>query len=489
MRNEPAIFALSVPGRRAVRFAEGDDCRPIEALLPPEQVRALPALLPEVSEPDVVRHYTALSQLNLGVDNAFYPLGSCTMKYNPRVNEAAVRLPGFAALHPLQDDADAQGTLGLLAELERYLCAITGMDACSLVPAAGAQGEFAGVRMIAAYFAARGEFQRTTLIVPDTAHGTNPASAVMCGFAPVEIASRRDGRIDLDALAPHLDERLAGIMLTNPNTLGLFEGEILEVSRRIHEVGGLLYYDGANLNAIVGRYRPGDMGFDVVHLNTHKTFSTPHGGGGPGCGPVAVRSALAPFLPLPRIVEKQGTYRILDSAPQSIGRLHAFAGNVAVAIRAYAYICRHGRDGLPEIARHAVLNANYLLARLGRIYERPYAGFCMHEFVLSLRKELQDHDVRALDVAKRLLDLGMYAPTVYFPLLVKEGMLIEPTETESLETLDRFVEAMARVHQEMELDPEALRTAPHTTPCHRLDDVLAARKPILSVLDECPTLF
>ena len=478
------IFTQSQPGRRAARFIEIDGARSIDSLIPADQQRADAARLPEVSELDVTRHYNSLTRRNVGVDSVFYPLGSCTMKFNPRENEAAAAMEGFAGLHPLQDDDDAQGMLAMLGELQSLLCEITGMDTCSLVPVAGAQGEFAGVSMMAAYHDACGATGRTTLLVPDTAHGTNPASAAMCGFDPVEIPSRPDGRVDLEALEPYLNDSLAGIMLTNPNTLGLFENDILAIAERVHEAGGLLYYDGANLNAIVGRYRPGDMGFDIVHMNVHKTFSTPHGSGGPGAGPVAVRSEIEPFLPAPRVVRDGDRWRMDDGDERSIGRLHAFAGNIGVAIRAYTYLRRVGREGLRRIADHAVLNANYLKACLRGVLDSPYEGACMHEFTVSLAKLAKEDNVRAFDVAKRLLDLGFYAPTVYFPLLVKESMLIEPTETESLQTLDAFVGALKQIRQEADNDADFVRAAPHTTPSRRLDDVQAARKPVLNYFAE-----
>jgi glycine dehydrogenase subunit 2 len=476
----PLVFELSRPGRTGYRLPPLEvPERPPAELLPPHLLRGEPPQLPELSEVDVVRHYTNLSRRNYGVDLGFYPLGSCTMKYNPKVNEAVAAFEGFQRLHPLQPEATAQGTLRLMFELLEALSEITGMRWGTLQPFAGAHGEFTGMKLFKAYFASRGEPGRTRILVPDSAHGTNPASAHLAGFEVVEVRSDRRGLVSVDSIREHLDDQLAGIMMTNPNTLGLFERDILQIAQAVHEAGGLLYYDGANLNAIVGKVRPGDMGFDVVHLNLHKTFSTPHGGGGPGAGPVLVGETLRPFLPLPDVVRGPGGYALDYERPQSIGRLAGFYGNVAVMVRAYAYLLSMGADGLARAAELAVLNANYLKERLKGLYHLPYDSLCKHEFVLTARPMKESNGVSALDVAKRLLDFGVHPPTVYFPLIVSEALMIEPTETESRETLDRFVELMARIAEEARVNPEVLHQAPSTTPVGRIDEVLAARNPVL----------
>ncbi|WP_206831019.1 aminomethyl-transferring glycine dehydrogenase subunit GcvPB [Alicyclobacillus fructus] len=474
---EPLIFELSRPGRRAYELPELDvpeaDMAEIEPYL-----REKPARLPEVSEVDVVRHFTALSQKNHGVDSGFYPLGSCTMKYNPKRNERWTRLDGFARLHPLMPEELVQGALALLHELAQHLAAITGMDAVSLQPAAGAHGEWTGLMMIRKYHADRGEIDRDQVIVPDSAHGTNPASVSMAGLRAVTIPSRPDGRVDLEALRQVVSERTAALMLTNPNTLGLFESEIVEIAQVVHEAGGLLYYDGANMNAILGYARPGDMGFDVVHLNLHKTFSTPHGGGGPGAGPVGVKAFLEPYLPAP-VLEKRGEQYVWNwDRPKSIGKVKGFFGNFGVLLRAYAYIRTLGAEGLKQVSEAAVLNANYLLQQLKPYFEAPYEGPCKHEFVLSGKRQ-KALGVRTLDMAKRLIDFGVHPPTIYFPLIVEEGLMIEPTESESKETLDRFVEIMREIAREAEEEPDVVRTAPHRTIVGRLDEVKAARQPRL----------
>lgn len=474
---EPLIFELSRPGRRAYELPELDvpeaDMAEIEPYL-----REKPARLPEVSEVDVVRHFTALSQKNHGVDSGFYPLGSCTMKYNPKRNERWSRLDGFARLHPLMPEELVQGALALLHELGQHLAAITGMDAVSLQPAAGAHGEWTGLMMIRKYHIDRGEIDRDQVIVPDSAHGTNPASVSMAGLRAVTIPSRPDGRVDLEALRQVVSERTAALMLTNPNTLGLFESEIVEIAQVVHEAGGLLYYDGANMNAILGYARPGDMGFDVVHLNLHKTFSTPHGGGGPGAGPVGVKAFLEPYLPAP-VLEKRGEQYVWNwDRPKSIGKVKGFFGNFGVLLRAYAYIRTLGAEGLKQVSEAAVLNANYLLQQLKPYFEAPYEGPCKHEFVLSGKRQ-KALGVRTLDMAKRLIDFGVHPPTIYFPLIVEEGLMIEPTESESKETLDRFVEIMREIAREAEEEPDVVRTAPHRTIVGRLDEVKAARQPRL----------
>jgi len=479
-KNNPLIFELSKQGRRGYRLPDLDvPYRKLTSLVGPHLLRGRQPRLPEVSEAEVVRHYTTLSRRNYGVDLGFYPLGSCTMKYNPKINEQVAAFESFVRLHPLQPEESAQGILTLMHELLSLLCELTGMSWGTLQPFAGAHGEFTGMKLFKAYFEKRAERGRTKVLVPDSAHGTNPASAHLAGFEVVEIRSDRRGLISLDSMKDHLDESLAGIMLTNPNTLGLFEEHILEISEAVHRSGGLLYYDGANLNAIVGKVRPGDMGFDVVHLNLHKTFSTPHGGGGPGAGPVLVSNTLLPFLPVPDVVKRADGYHLENNRPDTIGRLSGFYGNVAVMVRAYAYLLTMGRDGLARVAELAVLNANYLKERLKSSFNLPYDRTCKHEFVLSARQLKELFGVTALDVAKRLLDFGIHPPTVYFPLIVPEALMVEPTETESIEVLDRFVEVMKTIVQEARENPEALRQAPGRTPVGRIDEVLGARKPVV----------
>ncbi|MBX5437380.1 MAG: aminomethyl-transferring glycine dehydrogenase subunit GcvPB [Alicyclobacillaceae bacterium] len=473
----PLLFERSRPGRRASALPALDVPEaPVGAAA--AWVRPQPLRLPELSELDVVRHYTALSQRNHGIDSGFYPLGSCTMKYNPKRNEKYARLPGFADIHPYQPDDTVQGALALMYRLQLDLEEITGMDAVSLQPAAGAQGEWTGLMMITAYHRERGE-ARDKVIVPDSSHGTNPASVTMAGLTAVTIPSRADGRVDMQALRRAVGPDTAALMLTNPNTLGLFEADILEIASIVHEAGGLLYYDGANMNAILGQARPGDMGFDVVHLNLHKTFSTPHGGGGPGAGPVGVKAHLEPYLPVP-VAEAvgEGKFRLNWDRPRSIGKVKGFYGNFGVLVRAYAYIRTMGPDGLKLVSESAVLSANYLLHRLAAAYDVPYPGVCKHEFVLSGRRQNR-FGVRTLDIAKRLLDFGIHPPTVYFPLIVEECLMVEPTESESLETLDEFVDIMLQVAREAEDDPEHVRRAPHRTVVGLLDEVAAARHPVL----------
>ena len=475
------IFEKAQPGRRAHAQAPKADAAAF-ADLPRAAIRQGNAPLPEVSELEVVRHYTRLSQLNFSIDTHSYPLGSCTMKYNPRACHRLASLPGFLEVHPAAPDSAAQGLLECLHELQDMLARVTGMEAVSLAPMAGAQGEFAGVAMFKAWHHSRGDYERDEIIVPDAAHGTNPATAAMCGLKVREIATGKDGDIDLDALDAALGPRTAGIMLTNPSTLGVFERRIVDISKRVHAAGGLLYYDGANLNALLGRVLPGDMGFDAVHLNLHKTFSTPHGGGGPGAGAVGVASNLKPFLPVP-LVEKSasGAYRWKTGSPESIGRLAANGGNIGVLLRAWVYLRMLGREGLRRVADHAVLNANYLAFHLaGEGFELAYpkrrAG---HEFVVSLKRLRDETGVSAADFAKAMLDEGFHAPTVYFPLLVPECLLIEPTETESPEALDALIDAMIRIRDKALENPGAVRSAPHNMPVRRPDEVLAARKPDL----------
>ncbi|MFQ5634181.1 MAG: aminomethyl-transferring glycine dehydrogenase subunit GcvPB [Gammaproteobacteria bacterium] len=478
---EPLIFEMSTSGRRAPTHALSEVP---DHDLPAALLRETPPPLPEVSELQAVRHYTRLSQLNFSIDTEFYPLGSCTMKYNPKVCNRLAMLPGFLDRHPLGAVGHGQGFLECMFELQEMLKAVTGMSATSLTPMAGAQGEFAGVAMIRAYHESRGDRDRREIIVPDAAHGTNPATATMCGCTAVEIATGADGDIDVEALRAAVGPRTAGIMLTNPSTLGVFERRIVEVARIVHEAGGLLYYDGANLNAILGRALPGDMGFDVMHLNLHKTFSTPHGGGGPGSGAVCVNARLEPFLPVP-VVGRQSTdrgdrYVWLTEAerPRSIGRLSAFMGNAGILLRAYVYMRLLGRDGMRRVSEFATLNANYLMKQL------EDAGFdiafpdrrASHEFIVSLKSVTRENGVTAMDFAKALLDRGFHAPTTYFPLLIPECLLIEPTETETRQDLDAFAAALADIRDLARTDPDAIKAAPVTTPVRRLDDVRAARQ-------------
>ncbi|WP_098746040.1 aminomethyl-transferring glycine dehydrogenase subunit GcvPB [Paenibacillus sp. EZ-K15] len=481
MKPEKAlIFELSKPGRVAYSLPECDVPETDAASLIPESLlRSKPAELPEVYEVDVIRHYTELSRRNFGIDNGFYPLGSCTMKYNPKINEDVARFAGFAKIHPYQPEESIQGALELLYTLQNDLAALTGMDQVTLQPAAGAHGEWTGLMLIRAYHESRGE-KRTKVIVPDSSHGTNPASATVAGYDTITIKSNERGMVDLEALRAVVGDDTAALMLTNPSTLGLFEEQIVEIAEIVHEAGGLLYYDGANSNAIMGITRPGDMGFDVVHLNLHKTMSTPHGGGGPGAGPVGVKSLLIPFLPKPIVSKREdGTFYWDYDRPQSIGRVKAFYGNFGILVRAYTYIRTYGPEGLRRVSELAVLNANYMMHRLAPYYEVAYPGLCKHEFVLS-GKKLKEYGVRTLDVAKRLLDFGYHPPTIYFPLNVEECIMIEPTETESKETMDGFIDTMIQIAKEAETTPEVIIGAPYTTVVKRLDETTAARKPVLN---------
>jgi glycine dehydrogenase subunit 2 len=474
---EPLLSELSRPGHRGVTLPASDvPATPLAQAVPAWALRQRPARLPEVSEPEVVRHYTRLSALNHHVDRGFYPLGSCTMKYNPKINDEMAALRGFAESHPLAPDEAVQGTLALMHGISRHLCEITGFAACTLQPAAGAQGEMTGMLMARAWHAGRGEAAtRRTVIVPDSAHGTNPASVHLAGWSVREIKSNAEGMIDLAALDAALGPDTAAVMITLPSTLGIFETQICEIIRRIHAAGGLVYLDGANFNALAGLVRPHDIGFDLAHLNLHKTFSTPHGGGGPGSGPVLVSRELEPFLPYPVVVQRDGAYALDWQRPRSIGRVHSYHGNVGVLIRAYTYILSLGAEGVAEVSREAILNANYLLGRLKDAFEMPHEHPCMHEFVLS-GKGLRKHGLRTLDVAKRLLDFGIHAPTVYFPLIVEEALMIEPTETETLRNLDEFVAIVRRILREAAEEPETLKNAPRTTPVSRLDEGRAARE-------------
>lgn len=470
------LFEKSVPGRACTLLP---DCDVPNAALPEQFARQQPLHLPELSETDISRHYTELSKRVHGVNDGFYPLGSCTMKYNPALNEEIAALPGFTGIHPLQPEYTAQGCMEVLAEAERILCAVTGMEAMTFQPAAGAHGEFTGLLLIKAYHRSRGDLQRTKILVPDSAHGTNPASATMTGFEVVNVPSSPDGCVDLDALRKAAGPDTAGLMLTNPNTLGLFDKNILEITRIVHEAGGLNYYDGANLNAVMGVARPGDMGFDVVHLNLHKTFATPHGGGGPGSGAVGVKALLRDFLPDGQVTGEMGSYHF-ERPAKSVGRVKEFYGNFGVVVKALCYMLSLGAEGIPEAAAGAVLNANYLMRALEKGgYETAVPGLCMHEFVLTLEKLKHETGVSALDVAKAMIDRGIHPPTMYFPLIVHEALMLEPTETESRETLDECAEAMVEILKAAYANPESLHSCPVTTPIGRPDEVTAARNPVL----------
>ena len=479
MRNSKAIqllFEMSKPGCRAVKMPDCDvPQQPLEKILPTGAISSARPPLPELSEIDVIRHFTNLSTLNMSVDTHFYPLGSCTMKYNPKRNERLANMPGMVDLHPYQPDSSVQGLLFLLHQCQHMLAEIAGLPAVSLQPAAGAHGEMTALLVAAAYFRDIGE-KRTTVLIPDAAHGTNPASAAMANFNVASVKSNNAGLVDLDDLSSKLNDKTAVFMITNPNTLGLFDGQIAQIAKMVHDVGGLVYLDGANMNAILGITRPGDFGADLMHYNPHKTFSGPHGGGGPGAGPIAVCEKLAPFLPVPIVVKDGKGYHLDYNRPKSIGRVRSFFGSVGVLVRMYCYIHTHGPDGLKRVAENAVLNANYLLAKIKHFLPVPNGERCMHEFVASASKLKADRDISAMDIAKRLLDFGYHAPTVYFPLIVREALMIEPTETESRATLDAFAEALFRITEE---PYDLLHEAPHTMPVSRPDEVLAARKPVL----------
>lgn len=477
---EQLIFDFSAAGRKGYSLSGKDlPMQPAEKLLPGKFLRREPAALPEVPESEVVRHFIRLSNLNYHVDKNMYPLGSCTMKYNPKINDYTSELAGFGALHPLQPEETAGGALQLMHELSSMLAEIAGMAAVTLQPAAGAHGEFTGILLIKKYHESKGS-KRSTLLVVDSAHGTNPASAAIAGYKTVSVKSNSIGRTDLDDLRSKLDGDVAALMLTNPNTIGLFEKEIVEISKMVHENGSLLYMDGANMNALLGIARPGDMGFDVVHYNLHKTFSAPHGGGGPGSGPVGVSEKLVPFLPVPVVEKSEGpdgpVYRLAGDRPESIGRMMNFYGNFAVLVRAYTYIRMLGAEGLRRVSENAIINANYLLSRLTGSYDLPFPKQVLHEFCLSGDRQKKSHGVKTLDIAKRLLDYGFHAPTIYFPLIVSEALMIEPTETESRETLDLFAEAMLKIAEEAEQSPETVTGAPVDTPVTRLDEAMASRQ-------------
>ncbi len=473
----PTLFEKSQPKQRAYSLpAESQEFE--EFTLDPSWLRLKPPALPECSELDLMRHFSTLASRNRGIDTHFYPLGSCTMKLNPRVNEWAAQLPGFSRTHPLAPTNTVQGNLQIIHELIQLLCQVSGMDGGSLIPNAGAQGEFTGLQMINAFHKHNKDYNRNEILVPDNAHGTNPASAAMAGFKVIPIPSLSDGDLNLEELKKALSPRTAGLMLTNPSTLGLFSNTIVETAKLVHDAGGLLYYDGANLNSILNIVRPGEMGFDVMHINLHKTFSTPHGGGGPGSGPVLCSEKLLPFLPLPYVILKESSFEMVWDDPLSIGYMASFHGNFAIYLRAYLYFKLHGHYGLRRIAEMAVLNANYLKHCIEPLLTIPFKQPCMHEFVIQADKFL-DQGIRALDIAKRLLDYGVYAPTIYFPLIVKECMLIEPTETESKQTLDRFIEIIQSIIKEIETDPDLVKSSPHLLQVGRLDEVQAAKKPIL----------
>lgn len=474
------IFEISRPGRKGYQLPADNYGKDALAAIPSDLLRKDAPELPEVSELDVVRHYTNLSNKNFGVDTGFYPLGSCTMKYNPKINEELAAMPEFAALHPLQPAETAQGALELYYNLQQALASLSGLEEFTLNPFAGAHGELTGLMVMRQYHMLRGDNKRTKVIVPDTAHGTNPASAMVSGLEVVEVKSRPNGSIDIEDLKPLLDDSIAGIMMTNPNTVGMFETEIKEIAKLVHEAGGLLYYDGANFNPLLGKVRPGDMGFDIMHINLHKTFSTPHGGGGPGSGPVGVAKHLVDLLPAPRVVKKEdGTFAVVTDGDKSLGSISTFFGNFGVMMKAYAYILTLGRDGIRNVGPMATLNANYIKESLKDLYKLPIEGVCKHEFVFDGLAD-KSTGVTTLNVAKRLLDFGFHAPTIYFPLLFHESMMIEPTETESKETLDEFIDVMRRVAKEAAEDPETVKAAPLTTRISHPDETSAAKNPILS---------
>lgn len=474
------IFDYSAPGKSAFRlpdtsFPESS----LDALYQTGCLRQVPLRLPEVSEVDIARHYTALSTLNYGVDTGYYPLGSCTMKYNPKINEEVAALEGFRAIHPLQPASETQGVLKVLYDLEKRLCDIFGFSAFTLQPSAGAQGEYTGLMIMKAYHRDQGNLHKNVILVPDSSHGTNPASVTCVGWQAVTVKSNAKGTVDLEDLRSKINENTAGIMLTNPNTLGIFEPDILEIARLIHDVDGLMYWDGANANAVMGYMKPGEYGFDMAHLNLHKTFSTPHGGGGPGAGPVGVVEKLVSYLPSPRVGVSQDGYSWIQASDSSIGKVHSFHGNVGILIRAYTYICTLGSKGLQEASENAVLLANYMKIKLEPYYEVASTGLCKHEFVISLKKEKKEYGIKATDVAKRLIDYGFHPPTIYFPLNVPEALMIEAPETEPIETIDAFIDALIQIKGEMVSEPHLLTEAPRSTQVRRLDEVKAAKEPCL----------
>ncbi len=479
---EPPIFELNSPGTQGLTLPEvGVAEKPVEQLLPAALLRKDPPRLPEVSQLEAVRHFLRLSQLNHCIDKEFYPLGSCTMKYNPKVCDYYGMQEGLTQLHPMTSEHLSQGALKIIYTLQQYLADITGFDQVTLQPAAGAQGELVGMMMIKAHFQHVDQTQRVEVIIPDSAHGTNPASAAMCGFKVVELRSKANGLVDVDKLRELVSEKTAALMLTNPSTLGLFERDILEITQIVHEAGGLMYYDGANLNAVMGQAKPAEMGFDVMHINTHKTFATPHGGGGPGCGPVAVNKTLMPYLPVPIVTFDGQQYTLNHDLPLSVGKVKAFYGNFEMMARALTYIQAYGSEGLSQVTKDAVMNANYLKACLQDDYHVAFDQVCKHEFILTNKKQKQyDSHLSTMALVKRLMDFGFHPPTVYFPLIVPEAMMIEPTETESKETLDRFVAAMRQIAEECKTNPQLVLEAPHTTPIRKVDEVAAARNPDLN---------
>jgi len=478
MLYDQLIFERSKEGRKGITLPKWDmKEKPLEDLIPSKFIKTEALNLPEVSEVDVIRHYTNLSTMNYGVDTGFYPLGSCTMKYNPKINEEVAGIGGLVNIHPYQDEKTVQGSLELMYNLADMLAEISGMDQVTLQPAAGAHGELTGIMLIKAYHHARGDFKRTKVITPDSSHGTNPATINMAGYEAIEIKSKATGEVDIDALKAALNDEVAGLMLTNPNTLGLFEREIKEIAELVHDAGGLLYYDGANMNAIMSKTRPGDMGFDVMHYNLHKTFSTPHGGGGPGAGPVGVKEKLVKFLPVPVVSKNEEKYFFDYERPDSIGKVKGFYGNYGILVRAYSYIMSMGKEGIKEVSEMAVLNANYMMSQLKEYYKLPIDRVCKHEFVLDGLEN--SNGVTTLDIAKRLLDYGYHPPTIYFPLIVHEAIMIEPTETESKETLDEFIKAMIAIAKEAESTPDLVKNAPNDIPMKRIDEVKAARDLVL----------
>jgi glycine dehydrogenase subunit 2 len=471
------IFEKSRPGRKTWLLPEPDGA-PLEKLIPAKYLRKTPPRFPEVAELEVVRHYTRLSQKSFSIDTNFYPLGSCTMKYNPKINEKIASMPGFARLHPHQPDSEVQGALQLMFDLQGFLAEISGMDAVTLQPAAGAQGELTGILLIKAYLAEKGQAQRTEVLIPDSAHGTNPATCTLAGFKAVSVKSNARGGVDLDDLKKKLGDKTAALMITNPSTLGLFEDQIVAIAKLMHDAGAQVYMDGANMNAIQGITRPGDFGVDVMHFNLHKTFSTPHGGGGPGSGPVACKKHLEPYLPVPRVVKRGDAYALDSDRPKSIGRVKAFFGNFGMHVRCYAYIRTHGPEGLRRNAENAVLNANYLKSLVSSRFKIAFDRPCMHEFVID-GSPLRKLGIQTFDVAKRLLDYGFHPPTIYFPLIVRDCLMIEPTESENRETLDQFAAVLIKILDEAKTDPDMVHHAPHTMPVGRLDELKAAREPIV----------
>ncbi len=480
---EKLIFEKSRTGRKAYTLPEFDLPKEFNTEIPSELRRAIDLPLPEVSENEIARHFVRLSHLNYNIEEGLYPLGSCTMKYNPKVNEKTSSLNGFINVHPFTDEKYVQGALQLMYELGNELKEITGLQGVTLQPAAGAHGEMTGMLLFRAYHKDRGDTKRKKILIPDSAHGTNPASSTLAGFTIINIKSNSEGRVDIDDLAKNCGDDVAGFMLTNPNTVGIFEKNILEIEKLIHGCGGLMYMDGANLNALLGIVKPADMGFDCIHINLHKTFSTPHGGGGPGAGPVCVSDKLIPYLPKPQIEKKDNTYYLNNDLPKSIGKVHTFYGNFGILVRAYTYIRMHGAEGLKNVSKNAVINANYVFSKLKNDFDVPFDEYCMHEFLITSEHQKKS-GVNTKDIAKRLLDYGYHAPTIYFPLIVHEAMLVEPTETETIETLDEFASTLLKIAQETKDNPEIVQSAPHNTPISRINDALAARQLDINYFDK-----